>query len=128
MIDPVQVNGASAQKLPEPGRYRHFKGNEYELLMVACHSETEELLAVYCAVDKPGQIWVRPVEMFAERVYDNGRLKLRFEPAPEASVDQEQGFKLLQPVRAFVKRLSRTDGARGAESRGRSYSRAPSVR
>ncbi|MGD0455429.1 MAG: DUF1653 domain-containing protein [Solirubrobacteraceae bacterium] len=51
--------------LPPPGRYRHFKGGEYELLEVARHSETEELLAIYCSLDDPTTTWVRPLEMFS---------------------------------------------------------------
>jgi len=49
-----------------PGLYRHFKGGEYELLNVARHSETQELLAVYGSVEDRETIWVRPLEMFTE--------------------------------------------------------------
>jgi len=51
--------------IPQPGRYRHFKGGEYELLSVAHHSETKELLVVYRSVDDPDTTWVRPLEMFS---------------------------------------------------------------
>lgn len=63
----VQTREASAvsRSLPRPGVYRHFKGGEYEVLEVARHSETEELLVVYCSVDDPEITWVRPVEMFS---------------------------------------------------------------
>ena len=53
---------------PRPGLYRHFKGGEYELLSVARHSETEELLAVYRSVEDRDTIWVRPLEMFTGMV------------------------------------------------------------
>ena len=43
-----------------PGRYRHFKGKEYELICTARHSETEELMVVYRALYGEGGIWVRP--------------------------------------------------------------------
>jgi hypothetical protein len=56
---------------PELGVYRHFKGAGYELLHVARHSETEELVAVYCAIDDPETLWVRPLDMFTELV-DSG--------------------------------------------------------
>ncbi len=62
-----------------PGLYRHFKGGEYELLSVARHSETEELLAVYRSVEERETIWVRPLEMFTGMV-DHADAKLpRFE-------------------------------------------------
>lgn len=54
--------------LPEPGLYRHFKGNDYELLHIARHSETEELMAVYRPLARPESIWVRPLDMFTELV------------------------------------------------------------
>ncbi len=69
-----------AKAPPVPGLYRHFKGGEYELLSVARHSETEELLAVYRSVEDPETIWVRPLEMFMGMV-DHADAKLpRFEP------------------------------------------------
>ncbi len=68
--------------LPRPGRYRHFKGGEYELLSLGRHSETDEWLALYRALEKPDVIWVRPLEMFTECVeHPEGRLP-RFRPAP----------------------------------------------
>lgn len=51
-----------------PGRYRHFKGNEYELLYVARHSETMEPMVVYRALYGEGGIWVRPAAMWNEHV------------------------------------------------------------
>jgi len=46
------------------GRYRHYKGNEYEVTGVAKHSETEEVLVVYRALYGERGLWVRPLEMF----------------------------------------------------------------
>jgi hypothetical protein len=88
----------------KPGRYRHFKGEEYQLLMVAHHSETEELLVVYCSVDDPGRIWVRPLAMFVDLVdLPDGRHR-RFEPAVEtaqsrSSVLRRLLARLLRPWR-----------------------------
>ena len=48
------------------GRYRHFKGNFYEVIGCAKHSETEEEMVVYR--DQSQQLWVRPLAMFLERV------------------------------------------------------------
>lgn len=51
-----------------PGRYRHYKGNDYLVLDVARHSETEEVLVVYRALYGEGGLWVRPHAMFLETV------------------------------------------------------------
>ena len=61
-----------------PGRYRHFKGNEYEVLFVARHSETLEELVVYRALYGEGGLWVRPLDMFLEDVEQDGRVLPRF--------------------------------------------------
>ena len=50
------------------GRYRHFKGGEYEVLHLALHSETHELMVVYRALYDEGQIWVCPAAMWNEEV------------------------------------------------------------
>ena len=47
-----------------PGRYRHFKGNEYKVLGVARHSETEEEMVVYRALYGEGGLWVRPCLLY----------------------------------------------------------------
>ena len=51
-----------------PGRYRHFKGNEYEVIGVARHSETLEELVVYRALYGDGGLWIRPLAMFLSPV------------------------------------------------------------
>ena len=61
-----------------PGRYRHFKGNEYEVLGVARHSETEEELVVYRPLYGEGCLWVRPVSMWNELVTRDGKTQPRF--------------------------------------------------
>lgn len=62
----------------KPGRYRHFKGNEYEVLGVARHSETEEELVVYRALYGDFGLWVRPVSMWNETVERDGKTFRRF--------------------------------------------------
>ena len=52
----------------KPGVYRHFKGNEYEVLYVASHSETMEPMVVYRALYGEGGLWVRPAAMWNEIV------------------------------------------------------------
>ena len=61
-----------------PGKYRHFKGGEYEVLGVARHSETEEELVVYRALYGAGGLWVRPVSMWTESVERDGKRFARF--------------------------------------------------
>ena len=56
---------------PVPGRYRHYKGGEYEVIGVARHSETDERLVVYRPLYNETGLWVRPVTMFAETVLVN---------------------------------------------------------
>ena len=53
---------------PRTGKYRHYKGNEYEVLGTATHSETGEKLVVYRALYGARGLWVRPVGMFCESV------------------------------------------------------------
>jgi hypothetical protein len=62
----------------EPGRYRHFKGGEYEVLAVAKHSETHEPLVVYRPLYGDHGWWARPLAMFAETVEHEGRRVARF--------------------------------------------------
>ena len=61
-----------------PGRYRHFKGGEYQVLGVAKHSETLEPMVVYRALYGEGGLWVRPAAMWNETVEREGRTFRRF--------------------------------------------------
>ena len=63
-----------------PGRYRHFKGNEYEVLFTATHSETGEQMVVYRALYGEGGVWVRPASMWNETVERDGMTFSRFTP------------------------------------------------
>lgn len=60
------------------GRYRHFKGKEYEVLYIASHSETLEPMVVYRALYGEGGVWVRPASMWNETVEREGRNYRRF--------------------------------------------------
>ena len=60
------------------GRYRHFKGGEYEVIGVARHSETREPMVVYRPLYGEGGLWVRPLAMFTETVTHNGEPVPRF--------------------------------------------------
>ena len=61
------------------GRYRHFKGNEYEVLYVAKHSDTLEEMVVYRALYGEGGVWVRPAAMWEEEIELDGKKFKRFE-------------------------------------------------
>ena len=60
------------------GKYRHYKGNEYVVVGLATHSETEEEMVVYKALYGEGKLWVRPLSMWNEKVKVNGMEVLRF--------------------------------------------------
>ncbi|MFO7706415.1 MAG: DUF1653 domain-containing protein [Halopseudomonas sp.] len=60
----------------KPGRYRHYKGKDYQVLGVATHSETQEPLVVYRTLYGDCDLWVRPLEMFV------GSVELDGEPTP----------------------------------------------
>lgn len=60
------------------GRYRHYKRNEYRVLFLARHTETEEELVIYQDVQSPEKIWARPLGMFLEAVEIDGMTTPRF--------------------------------------------------
>lgn len=62
----------------QPGRYRHYKGRDYEVIGVARHSEDESLLVVYRPLYGEQGLWVRPLDMFTEVVEVEGRPVQRF--------------------------------------------------
>jgi len=61
-----------------PGRYRHYKGGEYDVLFEARHSETDEVLVVYRPRYGDRGVWVRPKAMFCETIVADGREQPRF--------------------------------------------------
>ena len=61
------------------GKYRHFKGNEYELIDIATHSETMEPMVVYRALYGEQGLWVRPAAMWTETVERDGYCGPRFQ-------------------------------------------------
>ena len=66
------------------GRYRHYKGGEYEVVGVARHSETLEPLVVYRPLYNQTGLWVRPYAMFLEHIELDGKLQPRFAPLIES--------------------------------------------
>ena len=63
----------------QKGVYRHYKGNNYEVIDVAKHSETLEWMVVYRALYDDFELWIRPLGMFFEDIEVNGKLQKRFE-------------------------------------------------
>ena len=70
---------------PKPGKYRHFKGGEYELIAIATHSETMEPMVVYRALYGAGGLWVRPLSMWSETVDRDGYHGTRFRYVEDTS-------------------------------------------
>ena len=65
------------------GRYRHYKGGEYEVIGVVRHSETEEPLVLYRPLYNDSGWWVRPFALFVEQIEIDGRLQPRFATVAE---------------------------------------------
>jgi len=60
------------------GKYKHYKGNLYQVEGIATHSETEEKMVVYRPLYGEGGLWVRPLSMFIEQVEVEGKSQARF--------------------------------------------------
>lgn len=73
------------------GRYRHYKGGEYEVLGAARHSETLEPLVLYRPLHRETGMWVRPHAMFFEQVEIDGRWVPRFAPVPQRLAGEGDG-------------------------------------
>lgn len=63
----------------KPGKYKHYKGNEYMVIGSAKHSESLEEFVVYKALYSDNQLWIRPIAMFFEKVNKDGIELPRFE-------------------------------------------------
>lgn len=61
------------------GRYRHYKGQDYQVIDLVRHSENEQWLVMYRPLYGEQQLWVRPYDMFIESVEINGRSQPRFD-------------------------------------------------
>ncbi len=71
----------------KPGKYRHFKGNEYQVLGTVRHSESEEELVLYRTLYGDYSLWVRPLAMFFDQKEVAGKLVPRFEYLGEMSCE-----------------------------------------
>lgn len=77
-LQQVRIESENLMEDIRTGRYRHFKGKEYEVLYIAKHSETGEEMVVYRALYGEGGIWVRPASMWNETVERGGVSCRRF--------------------------------------------------
>ena len=72
----------------KPGIWKHFKGNRYEVLGIARHSETLEPMVIYRALYGERGVWVRPASMWLETVERDGKTFCRFVPEDEAIAEE----------------------------------------
>lgn len=77
------MNSQDARKIKTNTKFRHFKGKEYLVLHVAKHSETLEDMVVYQALYGEFGIWVRPLDMFLQKIERDGKIINRFEEIVE---------------------------------------------
>src|ERR1700680_4950507 len=90
-----EISGSHPMTTIQPGRYRHYKGNEYTVIGVALHSETHEELVVYRQEYGEHGLWVRPKQMFLETVTVDGRDVPRFlylGPVPECNREKTKNL------------------------------------
>lgn len=78
----IDEKGNSA---PSPGRYRHFKGNEYQVIDTVTHSETEQLFVLYRPLYGEGKLWIRPLELFNRPAEIDGKRVPRFSRIDEGA-------------------------------------------
>ena len=76
------------------GKYRHYKGGEYEVLSNATHTETLEDMVVYRALYGEGKVWVRPASMWCENVNVMGKIQPRFAPIEDAHIKNMAHYHL----------------------------------
>lgn len=81
------------------GRYRHYKGQHYELIAIARHSETEEDMAVYRTLYGNFDMWVRPLAMFLDNIERDGQTVPRFAFDPESQATPHALAGRCDPVR-----------------------------
>jgi hypothetical protein len=86
-FDPNATSDLPTLPQPQRGKYRHYKGGEYEVVGVARHSETLEPLVLYRPLYNDSGLWVRPYAMFFEEIEHEGRRQPRFARIPAPNED-----------------------------------------
>lgn len=81
-------------KTIKPGKYRHYKGYEYQVYDVATHSEDESAYVVYRPLYGEGKLWIRPYDMFVENVEVDGKVLPRFAYVGAMADDDKTGATL----------------------------------
>jgi len=92
------------------GIYRHYKGNQYEVVGFAKHSETLEDMVIYKALFGEGDIWVRPLSMWGELVETDGEAVRRFEYVDDKTGTDRQD-ELSEALRSIESTLSKCEKA-----------------
>jgi len=92
------------------GIYRHYKGNEYEVIGFARHSETLEDIAIYKALYNDGGTWVRPLSMWENPIEVDGVTVKRFEYVGESNKSNDQS-ELSEAIRAISSLTSKCEKA-----------------
>ena len=85
------TTGDAGPTIP-PGLYRHYKGQRYEVVATARHSETREAMVVYRALYGDQGLWVRPAAMFLETVQVNGQPQARFAPVAGEIIESKNSL------------------------------------
>ncbi|MDP2537548.1 DUF1653 domain-containing protein [Alteromonas stellipolaris] len=84
-----EISGLRTPELRTPGRYRHYKGSDYDVYEVATHSEDESSLVVYRPCYGEKALWVRPLSMFQEEVIVDGKSVPRFAYIGDIPADEK---------------------------------------
>ena len=75
---PIEQQAAPEEELAIGNKYRHYKGQEYEIVHFAAHAETKEKLVIYRSLSDPEEILARPFAEFKETIWADGREVKRF--------------------------------------------------
>ena len=100
------VRENDAEPVIEPGVYRHFKGNRYQVLCMARHSETREPMVVYRALYGEFGVWVRPASMWNETVERGGKTCKRFERVLTEQSDRSEQIARIERYEAVLNRAT----------------------